>query len=233
MAQFDSDGSKSISMTMAFSRSNPSPRYIELQSQYRTMHEKGESFLGIPPEGTFPGTSLISQAPSIKRMIDLTGARSILDYGSGKGMQYRPGTVRDESTGREWPSIQEYWGVERIVCYDPCYPPFSQLPVGRFDGVICTDVLEHCPELDIPWIVDEIFHFASQFVFANVACYPAKKRLPSGENAHCTIRPQQWWKELFGNVASKYPGTKWEVWIQHVSIKPQGQTIVEERIGNV
>jgi hypothetical protein len=45
-----------------------------------------------------------------------------------------------------WNSMKEYWGVESIRCYDPGYPPFSTLPEGRFDGVICTDVLEHCPE---------------------------------------------------------------------------------------
>jgi hypothetical protein len=66
--------------------------------------------------------------------------------------------------------------------------PFSALPEGRFDGVVCTDVLEHCPEEDLPWIVGELFGYARLFVFANVACYPAAKKLPNGENAHCTIR---------------------------------------------
>jgi hypothetical protein len=54
--------------------------------------------------------------------------------------------------------------------------------------VISTDVLEHCPgKVNVPWIVDEMFGYATRFVFANVAVIPAGKRLPNGENAHCTI----------------------------------------------
>jgi hypothetical protein len=216
---------------MNYSRANPSPRYRELQNLYRTMHEEGERFLNIPPEETFPGTSLAPQAHRIKALVEKTGALTILDYGSGKGRQYEPGIVRDAS-GREWPSMMDYWNVDEVVCYDPCYPPFSRLPTGKFDGVICTDVLEHCPEEDIPWIAAELFDFATRFVFANVACYPARKRLPTGENAHCTIKPVEWWRELFTQVASGRPGILWEVWIQSRVQTPEGPKLVEERIGS-
>src|SRR5687767_11607001 len=165
---------------MSYSRSNPSPRYVELQSLYRTLHETGEAHLGIPPEMTFPGTSPAPQAGRIKKLIDRTRAQIILDYGSGKGRQYDPHVITDDA-GVEWPDILAYWNVDEIVCYDPGYPPFSKVPTGKFDGVIATDVLEHCPEDDMSWIVEEIFAFAERFVFANVACYPALKRLPTGE----------------------------------------------------
>jgi hypothetical protein len=220
-----------LDMSTQFSRTNPSPRYQELQSLYRSMHEQGERFLGIPPEATFSGISLLPQAPRIKRLIDLSGARSILDYGSGKGSQYAPQPLRDQTTGSTWIGIQHYWGVDSIVCYDPCYVPHSRLPAGQFDGVISTDVLEHCPEADIPWIVGEIFAYASRFVFANVACYPARKRLPNGENAHCTIKPVAWWKDLLTDTAASHPDLRWEVWIQFVAA--DGQTLAEEKIGNV
>ena len=42
-------------------------------------------------------------------------------------------------------------------------------PTGQFDGVISTDVLEHCPEPDLPWILDEMFGAARKFIFANIA----------------------------------------------------------------
>jgi hypothetical protein len=213
---------------MSFSRASPSPRYVELQRLYRAMHEQGERFLGLPPEDTFPGSSLPPQAGRIKRLIERTGALTILDYGSGKGKQYDPGTIRD-SAGREWPGIIDYWDIDEVVCYDPCYAPLSKLPEGRFDGVISTDVLEHCPEDDIPWIVAEMFAFATRFLFANVACFPARKRLPSGENAHCTIQPVVWWSELFRAAAQQHPDTLWEVWVQ--SKTPDGQ-IAEQKIGN-
>jgi hypothetical protein len=212
---------------MTYSRSNPSPRYEELQKQYRAMHENGEVFLGIPSEHTFAGTSLRPQMARIKRLVTLTGAGTILDYGCGKGTQYGPQKVVDDA-GREWPGIIDYWDVDEVVCYDPAYAPYSMLPTGRFDGVICTDVLEHCPAEDIPWIVAEIFEFAARFVFANVACYPAAKRLPSGENAHCTIRPAAWWREILAAASAGRPGLSWEVWLE---LREGGRSF-EERIGN-
>ena len=186
------------------SRRNPSERYRRLLELYREMHVRGEALKRLPPERTFPGASLLPQAHHIRRLIAQSGSRSILDYGSGKGMQYRPMPLKGESS---WDSVQAYWGVERIACYDPAYEPFNRLPEERFDGVICTDVLEHCPEQDLPWIVDELFAHAAKFVFASVACHPAVKRLPNGENAHCTVRPPAFWDELF----SKRATTTWEV----------------------
>lgn len=197
-----------------FSRDNPSPRYAELTRLYRHMHEKGENFLQIKAEDTFPGLSLPPQAKRIKGLIDTTKARRMLDYGSGKGMQYQAHDITLPGVPGQWPSIQTYWGVDSITCYDPSYLPFSELPRGAFDGVISTDVLEHCPEEDVPWIIDEVFSYARKFVFMNVACYPAKKRLPTGENAHCTIRPKEWWADIIRKIGEKHPGVRYEVWIQ-------------------
>jgi FkbM family methyltransferase len=175
------------------------------------MHAEGEPNLGLAPEQTFPGASMNgAHAAAVKRMIEQTGARGILDYGSGKGMQYRPQKIFVD--GRHIADgIAEYWDVDEVRCYDPGYAPFSDPPRERFDGVVCTDVLEHCPEEDVDWIVEEIFSFASRFVYANVACYPATKRLPSGENAHATIRAPAWWREKFAVAAGAHPGVRWEL----------------------
>jgi hypothetical protein len=192
-----------------YSRRNPSPRYQRLLALYREMHRDGERHLGIPPDQTFPGKSLPPQAGHIRRLVELTGARTVLDYGSGKGQQYFPLPFTDPG-GAVHVGIAAWWGVE-VHCYDPAYPAFATLPAGRFDGVISTDVLEHCPEEDLPWIVAEMFSYAGRFLFANVACYPAKKRLPSGENAHCTVRPPEWWSALFRQVAAGFPAVLWEL----------------------
>lgn len=215
---------------MEHSRAAPSPRYNALAAMYRQMHEEGEKLLGLSPEDTFPGRSLPPQAPRIKRLIDHTGARTLLDYGSGKGVQYRMPLVIDGSN--HFHSIKEYWGVDAIRCFDPSYAPFSALPEETFDGVICTDVLEHCPEEDIRWIIDEIFSYSTKFVFANVACYPAGKQLPNGENAHCTIKPVAWWSEILAEASSRRPELKWEVWFQFLAPDGAGNKLVEERLAD-
>lgn len=189
-----------------YSREHPSARYRELLAQYARMHVEGETRLGIAAEQTFPGSSLGAHIVRIKRLIEETGARTLLDYGAGKGKQYRPQKIMVD--GRHVADgIAEYWDVDEVRCFDPGFAPHSALPDGRFDGVVCTDVLEHCPEEDLPWILDEIFGYATRFVYLNVACFPARKHLPNGENAHVTIRPPEWWRSLVAAHAT----VRWEL----------------------
>ncbi len=211
------------------SRQSPSPRYQALIEQYRNMHREGEKFLGLTPEETFPGEKLLPQVIRIKRLVERTSAQTILDYGSGKGQLYQKNPVLIPQVGSR-PSIQTYWDVREIRCYDPSYEPFSTLPEEQFDGVICTDVLEHCPEEDIPWILDELFGYARRFVFANAACYPARKHLPNGENAHCTIREPAWWRERLRETAARHPGVLWEVWVQSLVKTYNSQRLVEQKL---
>lgn len=192
-------------MHSQFSRHAPSARYRELLSQYQAMHRDGDVHNGISAESTFAGQSLPRHCAAIKTLIDKYSAQTVLDYGAGKGAQYQPVTIK-LSDGSKFPSIIDFWNVESVTCFDPGYEPFSTLPDGKFDGVICTDVLEHCPEADIPWILDEIFSFARSFVYANVACYPARKQLANGENAHCTIKDAGWWQSVVKLAAQRTPG---------------------------
>lgn len=205
-----------------YSREQPSPRYRELLDLYAGMHtEIGERFLGIAPHEVFLGISLLPHVERIKRLIDQLGAKTVLDYGSGKGLQYgelsgplgRLGkrTQRLVSHIGQCPSIPSYWGVEPPACYDPAYPPFSALPAGRFDGVICTDVLEHCPEEDLDWILEELWSYAKKFLYASIACQEAVKRLPNGENAHCTVRSPEWWRKRIRVAAARRPEVRYEV----------------------
>lgn len=177
-------------------------------AQYGRMHEEGERFLGVPAASTFPGKSLFAQAGRIGRLVRETGAANLLDYGCGKGLQYAARNIEVPGVGQV-ESVQDYWDVDFIWRYDPAYKPLSAAPEGMFDGVICTDVLEHVPEEDLVWLLGELFGHASRFVFASVACYPASKRLPDGGNAHCTLLPPQQWRELVQGAAR--PGVRWQL----------------------
>jgi len=109
---------------MSYNRADPSSRYLELRDLYRTIYEWGESFFDIPPERIFPGSSLCAQAGRIERLVVQNGALAALDYGSGKSMQCETSTIRDD-TGKVWPSVIDFWGVDEVVCYDPRYAPYS------------------------------------------------------------------------------------------------------------
>jgi hypothetical protein len=193
---------------MEFNRSNTSPRYVELLDLYQEYHSEGDEAQDFAASETYPGRSLLRHIPNIRQLVDSTGARSLLDYGAGKGLQYewRNISLRDGTTIS---SVKDYWGIETVTCYDGAYPPFTTLPSGTFDAVICTDVLEHIPEQDIPWVLDELFGFATKFVYANIACHPAKAILPNGENAHCTVKPESWWAARVRDAAAKKPDVRY------------------------
>ncbi len=193
-------------MDTDYSRSAPSPRYVELLSLYKDMHDDGQEEEGIPADQMFAGHSLVPLVQVIKQVVDRFQPRTLLDYGAGKGMLYGPPIIIEDTT---YQSVAAYWGVDQVTCYDPGYEPFSKLPEGRFDGVICTDVLEHIPEEDLSWILEELFSYAKAFVFGNIANYPARKHLPNGENAHCTIKPRSWWADLIGGIATRFPSTRY------------------------
>jgi len=177
-----------------YTRENPSARYREILGYYRQMHEHGDPERNLPAVEMFDGKSLPQHVGAIMGLITETGAKTILDYGSGKGRFYASELKSED--GISYPNLQAYWGVDEITCYDPGYKPFSKLPQGPFNGVVSTDVLEHCPEDDLSWIIGEIFSFASAFVYLNVCTLPAFRLLPNGENAHCTIKPPEWWVSL-------------------------------------
>lgn len=193
-----------------FNGDNPSPRYDELIKAYRYMHDNGAPDQGIAPESMFPGQSLAEHAVTLWQLSRERRFSTLLDYGCGKAMLYRPGHDMRAPDGSRATCLQDLLGVEATL-FDPGYRRYSEKPAGRFDLVVCTDVLEHCGEDDLGWIVDELFGFSRSFVFANVACYPARKTLPNGENAHCTIRPASWWADLFASVAERYPAIDWQL----------------------
>lgn len=195
---------------METSREHPSERYLKLIAMNKEMHLQGAAYVDFKPrqvpEKTFAGDSVKPHIQEIKKYIQETGAKTLLDYGCGKALLYHsPIQVKD----KEYPSLQEYWGV-KVTLYDPAYPPYEALPKGKWDAVICIDVLEHCAEEDLPWIVEELFSYANLFVFANVACFSALKLLPNNENAHVTVRPFKWWKSLVKPIAAAFPEIRYQ-----------------------
>jgi len=216
---------------MGFSRSNPSRRYLQLIELNQRLHNEGDKRRNKPAFETFDGRSLAAQTAEIKLMIRATGAKTILDYGCGKAMLYREiiGDKQQRMFGEKgrWSTIKEYWGVDAITLYDPAYSPYTKIPDGPFDGVVCTDVLEHCPESDLDWIVAELFAYSRKFVFATISARPANKLLPNGENAHCTLRPSKFWGDLFTATAHDFPGVDWEIYVGE-----KGR-IVDARFGSI
>ncbi len=198
-----------------FDESMPSERYSELLDLYGQMHEEGRPDTGHSAKKTFSGISLTEHVAPIARIVQRHGAKTILDYGSGKATLYQtaPGHGPDSRY-----KVMPAWSNAAVTCYDPGYEPFSGPYEARYDGVITTDVLEHIPAEDIPWVLHHLFSHANSFIYAVAACFRAKKILPDGSNAHCTIRPAQWWAGQMALVARAYPRVAWTLCTQEKSL---------------
>lgn len=208
---------------MTHSRANPSTRYTELVGIYKELHEKGDKRNDIAPEHTFDGRSLIAHVNTITQAVVRYELRSLLDYGCGKAVVYDLAQAKARD-GRKLRGLREIWGIDDIRLFDPGYAPFSEPPTGTYDGVICTDVLEHCPEEDIDWIIEDLFGFARKFLFMTIACYPAEKALPTGENAHVTQKNPGWWLDHIDAVAATRPQVEY---IACLTLRDKRQMVVQ------
>lgn len=123
---------------------------------------------------TFSGKFIRPHAPFIKEIVDRLGCRSILDYGCGKGEQYRWRNADETGSIPVGMTLEEYWGVP-VTKYDPAWPPYAAEPVGTFDMVICSSVLRWIPGPDIPAVVDRLYSLARKAIYVAEKLGPVKK----------------------------------------------------------
>jgi len=220
-----------IALESKYGRSNPSPAYLSYIDMYSKLHIDGDLENKVHAEMVYAGKSMVPWITAIKDLIALTNSKTLLDYGSGKGFQYESMLLEDKDQ-MKYQSLQKYWNVSEIYCYDPGYPSYQKLPRKQYDAVVLTDVLEHCRQEDIKWILAEIFSLARKFVFANIACYKARQILPNGDNAHCTIRPTAWWNSVLHLVASNYPEVKYCVLVEFIWPDINGEGSVFQMLSN-
>lgn len=150
---------------------NESEQLIEL---YKLMHRNHKMFRG---------NSLKAHTEAIAQLVEKHQAQSLLDFGSGKALQY------DEL------HLHDRWGGLKPTCYDPGVEALSKKPEGQFDGVINTDVAEHIPESAVDSFLAEVIGHARKFAFFCIFTGRSRKFLPDGRNCHVTVRPPEWWLE--------------------------------------
>lgn len=147
---------------------------------YRRLHETSRMFKGY---------SIKSHVKAIAALIEQTGAKTLLDFGCGKGWQYTKTRVHEQ------------WGGILPTLYDPAVYPFWDRPEGKFDGVLNIDVMEHVPEAFVDEVLADILSYANKFAFFNISTFYAKKFLPDGRNMHLTVKSEEWWSERLARLA--------------------------------
>jgi len=157
----------------------------DLLPLYKEMADTGIHFLGL---------SILQHADEIGKLIKQYEVKKVLDYGCGHGDQYRAPHRLHARWGLKW------WDV---TLYDPSFERIDEQPVGKWDLVVCSDVLEHIPEDQVEDTIGYLFMYARKLVWASVCCRPAKKNfLGTDINLHVTLKPVAWWEAKFIEVRS-------------------------------
>ena len=147
----------------------------EYQAQLAEMHSRGQFVRGGDRFG------------SIQPFLRQYQPTSVLDFGCGHGALMA--------------SIQQAYPDMRVEGYDPGNPNHSLVPKRSVDAVVSIDVFEH---IEPNHLAETLRMISSKMIIAGwfrIACYPAKKHLPDGRNAHLIVESPAWWQEkLLANM---------------------------------
>jgi len=132
----------------------------------------------------------------VARVVRTIGPQSIMDYGCGRS-----------------DLVAHFWldGKRRIARYDPAIPAFKDMPEGRFDLVLCLDVLEHVPMYAVDRVLSEVKAKGDRALFT-ISTKPSRAKLPDGRNAHVTILTANEWTRWIADVFLEVKAlpSKWE-----------------------
>ena len=165
---------------------------------------KGE-MTTINKKSVFDGGGIMMIYDELDYEIDKRGAATILDFGCGGSVHWH---MDVPIRGKRTQSATEYFGkkLRGFYRYDPAHPLYDIKPTGKYDIIMCTEVLEHIPMDEMHDILTEI---ASYLVDDGVVILTIPKGLssnafPDGENTHCTLMSTKEWHDLLDKYFKEY-----------------------------
>ena len=139
----------------------------------------------------------------IRYLMNKYNAKTVLDYGCGKGRQYKEFVSYGlpEYQVSEPMTFDTRINAESVYKFDPCVEKFDIEPLGQqFDAVICTQVLGGIPDADMSWLRDKLMNYATKFVFIglhSVNILPkSKKRMYDARYVNYN-RTVEWYQNQF------------------------------------
>lgn len=111
--------------------------------------------------------------------------------------EYKPSTLLDFGCGKGGliATISKLHPEISVAGYDPGNVEFQTLPSNAVDVVVSTDAIEHIEPAHLSQTLKTIGNLMLRCGCFRIACYPAKKNLPDGRNAHLIVKPPAWWRE--------------------------------------
>ena len=132
-------------------------------------------------------------------------AKTLLDYGCGKGEQY---TLKS-------PPFDKRCGFTSSYLYDPCVGYYSQPPRRnrKFDAIVCLQVIRHIPNQDISWLKELFERTAKKFVLIGEFDPTFKQKPKKVTNSDSESRTIDFYQEAFADWDS--PAELYFHWRKH------------------
>ena len=168
-----------------------SPYYEESVRVGREFQESNKSWAGY---------DVVKYQQCIKDLVDRYGAKTILDYGCGKGTQWAEPALFVHHNPDTPMMFKDFLDVDTVYQYDPCLENFATLPTKdtKFDIVVCTQVLTYIPDDDLTWVKQLLMSYTGKACFIGMHnVRPKGKKQIHDSKYFSADRTEEWYKEQF------------------------------------
>ena len=194
---YDLERSANLAGYHVFTAERPSAQYKALLGNIQAAQVKGDAHGQRPVRPFAPAMN----GEGLGKLIQKTKSTTILEYGFADDVAEQEVLAESVAEGSDL----------CVTHYDPADPSSYPRPTGEFDGVVCPEALNYIPDEDVPWVIEDLFKWASQFVHVVIENSPRKKMLADGTCLHSRPRSQAWWKTWFESAAERHPQVQWKL----------------------
>jgi len=120
--------------------------------------------------------------PLIQEFLKTETLDSLLDFGCAHGEMI-------DRIRHDFPNISTVSG------YDPGVKEYESFPTRQYECLVSNDVIEHIEPEYLDSTLRAMNKLFTKSAWLIIACYPAKKTLPDGRNAHLSVHEPDWWIE--------------------------------------
>jgi len=189
---YDLENSADLAGYHVFTADRPSAQYTSLLTRLRQSRAS---------QDTSGQQAVCSQASAkkpegLQSLIEKTEPETLLEYCFADVTAAEPIAGQDSITVTQYDPVDTS-GDERL---DDCY-----------DGVVCMEALNYIPDEDVPWVIEDLFGRARQFIYVVIDNAPREKRLADGTCLHSRPRDLNWWQNGFKKAAGRHPRVQWKL----------------------
>lgn len=152
---------------------------------------------------TYSGGGTLAYAEEIKALAEKHNAKTLLDYGCGKGLQYEIGSIIN--FGANTQTFNDYLDLTSVYKFDPCVEQFEVYPPldAKFDAIIAIQSLSAIPTEDLSIVISHLMNMTTKFCFVGTNLKLGKKKKRGNEiEQEYTLEEiertnRDWWTDQF------------------------------------